>query len=62
MPPEERTALYPAPDVVTEEEAWEQCPCPETCRKVGIKHACLECWDDAGDVVAGLRLQELANE
>ena len=50
-----------APDAVTEAEAWGKCPCPDVCRANGLSHPCLECWDDAGDIVAGLRLGELKN-
>lgn len=43
----------------TTPDAWAKCPCPEACRRAGQEHPCLECWGDAGDIVAGLRLEEL---
>ena len=44
---------------VTEADAWAKCPCPERCRTTDGEHPCLMCWEDAGDIVAGLRLEEI---
>lgn len=46
-------------DIITEEDVWDRYPCIEVCKKVGMKHPCLECWNDAGDIVTGLRLEEI---
>ncbi len=47
------------PPLVTEAEAWEKCPCPELCRAEPRMRPCLECWDAAGDIVAGLYLKDV---
>jgi hypothetical protein len=44
---------------VTEAEAWARCPDSNKCRGWGMKHPRLECWDEAGDIVASLRLKRL---
>lgn len=43
-----------------EEDAWAECPAQAVCRRHDTT-PCLACWSDAGDVVAGLRLSELAD-
>ena len=43
----------------TEQDAWAKCPDSDACRATGDKHPCLACWEDAGDIVAGLRLEEI---
>lgn len=49
-------------DKTTEVHAWAQCPCEQTCRKNGLAHPCIECWAEAGDGSAGLRLHELKEQ
>lgn len=49
---------------VTEAMAWAKCPDPDKCRASSAEHPCIEhpclmCYEDAGDIVAGLRLGEL---
>lgn len=58
-PIEARTALAEMDRKVTKIEAWSKCPTSDRCRASGMEHPCLACWDEAGDIVAGLRLEEL---
>lgn len=48
------------PNTVTESDAWAKCPCQDRCR-AAMSKPCLACWEDAGDIVAGLQLKKATN-